>query len=163
MSSSPQKARLGQLSAALQAAPYIGVMFQNKMLSSHLTHIASYSFAHEAYLAKSSLEASEIPVFLTDEYTINIDWTYSNALGGVKIFVPNKYSVIAKEILYSDFSDCLNSEELSTKCKKCESENLSNYTFGKTQAFLIFIFLGFPLYYFKHGLKCNDCGNFNKT
>lgn len=50
------------------------------MNSSSLVTVARYSFPHEAYIAKSSSEAEGIPVFVADEYTINMEWLYSNAL-----------------------------------------------------------------------------------
>jgi len=134
------------------------------MISSKLKEVASYSFAHEAHIAKIPIEALGIPVIVTDEHTINMQWMYSGALGGVRLLVPNEYAQEAKKILATDFSKDL--EEKSTVeqlCSSCKSENISSYTEGKKPAFLIFLLLGFPLFFYKHGVKCNECGHFTKS
>ncbi len=125
--------------------------------------IATFSFPHEAQIARSSLESAGIPATVADEHTINMQWLYSHALGGVKVLVPQEYADEALGILSSDFSQEI--EEPFKKelyCPSCKSFNLEPYTKSKKSAFLIFIFLGFPLFFYKHGLKCNDCGFFWK-
>lgn len=49
--------------------------------------IATFLYAHEAHLAKNILEAQGIEVFLKDEWTVQINNLYSNAIGGVKLQV----------------------------------------------------------------------------
>lgn len=136
------------------------------MNESELITVASYSFPHEAHIAKSNLEAAGIPVFITDEHTINMQWLYSNALGGVRLKVPAKYVEMAQVTLSQDFSHLIDEqfgEELEIKCSKCGSKNIKPYTKGKKPAYLIFLLLGFPLFFYQHGMKCRDCGNFDKT
>jgi len=41
----------------------------------------------EAQLAKTILDAAGIPCFLADENTVRMDWFYSNAIGGIKLWV----------------------------------------------------------------------------
>ncbi|MFT5450914.1 MAG: hypothetical protein ACI9N9_000394 [Enterobacterales bacterium] len=72
--------------------------------------IASYSFPHEANIAKASLEAAGIPASIADEYTINMDWLYSNALGGVRLFVPQEYEKEALALIEQDFSHIVDEE-----------------------------------------------------
>ncbi|MFW0922113.1 DUF2007 domain-containing protein, partial [Vibrio parahaemolyticus] len=36
------------------------------------------------------------------------------------------------------------------------------FTKGKRPAFLVFILLGFPLFFYKHGYKCKQCGEFSE-
>ncbi|WP_443628226.1 putative signal transducing protein [Candidatus Njordibacter sp. Uisw_002] len=67
--------------------------------------IAAFSFPHEAHIAKASLEAANIPALIADEYTINMDWFYSNALGGVRLFVPIEHAAQAKAIIEQDYSN----------------------------------------------------------
>lgn len=134
------------------------------MNSSTLTTIASFSFPHEAHIAKASLEAEDIPVFISDEHTINMQWLFSNALGGVRVQVPSQYADRAKEILAQDFSDLLK-EEIGvdeTTCPKCGSTDVEAYTIGKKPAFIVFLFFGFPLFFYKHGIKCSSCGEISK-
>ncbi len=69
--------------------------------------IARYSFPHQALLAKSSLEAAGIPCFIADEYTINMQWLYSDAMGGVRLFVEKADAEKALEILNTDYSEAV--------------------------------------------------------
>ena len=66
--------------------------------------IASFSFPHEAHIAKASLDAANIPASIADEHTINMDWLYSNALGGVKLFVDEEHEIEAKALIEQDYS-----------------------------------------------------------
>lgn len=125
--------------------------------------VARFSFPHEAHIAKTSLEAAGIESNIADEHTVNTQWLYSNAIGGVRLMVHENDAQIAAEILNADFSDALCAEESPTsqdKCPKCGSLNLEPFTKGKRPAFLVFILLGFPLFFYKHGYKCSECGHF---
>ena len=126
--------------------------------------IASFSFPHEAHVARASLESAGIPAVVADEHTINMQWLYSNALGGVKVLVPPEYVDEALKILECDFSNELDSvtESGENICPSCNSENTEYHIKHKKQAFVVFIMLGFPLFFYKRGFKCNDCGHFWK-
>lgn len=54
--------------------------------------VRSYLHVHEAQMAKSFLESYGLETLLQDQHTINIQWFYSNALGGVKL------QVLAKDL-----------------------------------------------------------------
>lgn len=136
------------------------------MNESELITIATYSFPHEAHVAKANLDAAGIPAFIADEHTINMQWLYSNALGGVRLMVPAQYAEMAQEVLSQDFSHLLEAqfgEDIVSRCSRCGSKNVRPYTQGKKPAFLVFLLLGFPLFFYQHGMRCNDCGNFDKT
>jgi hypothetical protein len=53
----------------------------------------------EAHAIRVRLESEGIPVFLFDEFTITMDWLLSNAIGGVKVQVPEPYLQRARDIL----------------------------------------------------------------
>ena len=138
---------------------------EQKMISSNLREVASFSFSHEAHIAKARLDAADIPVFITDEHTINMQWLYSGALGGVRLLVPFAYEKNARDLLAIDFSESLK-EEMEVdelKCPCCSSTNVEPYTIGKRPAFVVFLLLGFPLFFYNHGMKCNNCGEISKT
>jgi len=134
------------------------------MNNSTLINIASYSFPHEAHIAKANLEAEGIPAYIADEHTISMQWLYSNALGGVKVQVPSQYEKKVKYILAQDFSDLLDEKfgKDEFACPKCGSTDIEPYTKGKKPALVVFLLLGFPLYFYKHGIKCRACGEFTK-
>jgi len=112
-----------------------------------LTTIATFSFPYEAHIAKSHLESENIPAFVADEHTINMQWLYSNAMGGVRLQVPTIRADKAIEIINQNLSHLVESEagKEEKTCIKCGGEYLTPYTKGKAPAFLVFILLGFPL------------------
>lgn len=134
------------------------------MISNNLIIIATFSFPFEAHIAKASLDAANIPAFIADEHTINMQWLYSNALGGVKLLVPKEYEKEARELIAIDFSDNLKAETDvdEIKCPVCGSNKVEAYTIGKKPAFIVFILLGFPLFFYQRGIKCQSCGKINK-
>ena len=127
--------------------------------------VASFSFPHEAQIARASLEAAGIPAHLADEHTINMQWLYSNALGGVKVLVAPEHAQDAKNILAADFSADVDKELKAggVVCPSCDSTSVEPHTQGKKSAFLVFLMLGFPLFFCKHGMKCGNCGDFWET
>lgn len=132
------------------------------MNSNALVTIATYSFPHEAHLAISRLDAVGIPAYIADEHTITMQWLYSNALGGVKVQVAAEFVEQAKAILQEDLSYLLEEEfgKNELTCPQCGSADLRPYTMGKKPALLVFLLLGFPLFFHKHGYQCQSCGEF---
>ncbi len=130
-----------------------------------LVVVARCSFPHEAYLARASLETAGFPVVIADEHTINMNWLYSNAIGGVKVMVPAEFADEARDLLATDYSAQVESEQGSDAtscCPSCGSANVSPYTIGKKPTFLVILLLGLPLFFHKYGLKCGNCGTFWK-
>ncbi|MGN2670314.1 putative signal transducing protein [Aliivibrio fischeri] len=128
--------------------------------------LTRFSFPHEAHIAKASLEAAGIVSVIADEHTVNAQWLYSNAVGGVRLMVNEADFEMALSIINTDFSEAvINSPEteiIKNYCPNCGSEDLVPFTKGKKPAFVVFILLGFPLFFFKHGYKCQGCNEFIK-
>ncbi|CAH0538885.1 DUF2007 domain-containing protein [Vibrio marisflavi] len=127
--------------------------------------VARFSFPHEAYIAKASLEAAGIDSFVADEHTINMQWLYSNAMGGVRLLVREVDLDSAVELLNTDFSESVVYQESQLgidHCPNCGSDKLVPFTQGKKPAFIVFILLGFPLFFYKHGYRCEQCGEFTE-
>ncbi|ENV91674.1 hypothetical protein F937_03852 [Acinetobacter calcoaceticus ANC 3680] len=124
--------------------------------------VKTFSFSYEAQIAKTQLEAFGIPVYIENEHTINMDWFYSNALGGVRLLVPADYVEESKALLEKDFSDELEQKFGKNKecCPDCGSRDIEAYTKGKKSAFLAFMFFGLPLFSFKNGNRCKRCQYF---
>ena len=122
--------------------------------------VARFSFPYEAQVARAKLESEGIPAFVADEHTINMQWLYSNAMGGVKVQVPNSCRDAALEVLAMDYSDALVREKGIDlpRCSLCDSENIEPQTKGKRMAFVAFLFFSFPLWPFTRRIKCNECG-----
>ena len=90
-----------------------------------------------------------------------MDWFYSNALGGVRLLVPENYVDEAKLFLEKDFSDELEQKfgENKEYCPECGSLDIEVNTKGKNLPFSVYVF-GLPLFSFKNGSKCKRCGHF---
>jgi len=65
----------------------------------NLVTVTKCSLPGEAHAIRMRLEAENIPVFLFDEFTITMDWLLSNAIGGVKVQVPDHALERAREVL----------------------------------------------------------------
>jgi len=61
--------------------------------------VATFSKPEEAHLLRMRLEAGGINAFIRDENTIQMDWLYSNALGGVRVEVAEEDEAAARELL----------------------------------------------------------------
>jgi Putative prokaryotic signal transducing protein len=61
--------------------------------------VAQCQLSTEAHAMRIHLEEAGIPVFLADELTVAMDWLLSNAIGGVKVQVPESYAERAAEVL----------------------------------------------------------------
>lgn len=119
--------------------------------------VGSYSFPHEAHLARAKLESVGIPAFVADEYTINMQWLYSQALGGVKVQVPEQFAEEAQELLEGDLALQPIEREL-TNCPECGVNEFEYLVCGKRVAYLFFWLLGFPLWRVRRERRCRACG-----
>ncbi len=130
-----------------------------------LKTVATYSFPYEAQIARGKLDAEGIPAFVADEQTINMQWLYSNALGGVKLQVPPPFVEQALRVLAEDRSQVLEQEKGydTQPCEQCGSFDTEPYQVGKRWAFLVFLGLDFPLFPVKNTVKCNACGHVNEN
>ena len=61
----------------------------------------------QAYLAKATLEAEEIPAYLADEHIVSVNWLWARAVGGIRLMVAAESVARASEILGRDDSNTL--------------------------------------------------------
>ena len=61
--------------------------------------IARFEKPEEAHLVRMRLENGGVPAFIQDENTIQIQFLYSNALGGVRLQIAEEDYDKAREIL----------------------------------------------------------------
>lgn len=61
--------------------------------------LARFEKPEEAHLVRMRLEAGGVPAFLQDENSIQVQWMYSAALGGVRLQIAEEDFEQAKEIL----------------------------------------------------------------
>lgn len=129
-----------------------------------LKTVATFSFPHEAHIARAKLESEGIPALVADEHTINMQWLYSNAMGGVRLQVPASAAEQAKEVLAQDYSEDLIAEvgDDPYVCPSCGSPDVAFYVKGRVMAFLMFILMEFPFWPFRRKIKCESCGEINE-
>lgn len=127
-------------------------------MTENLVTIARYSTTYEANMVKSQLESAGIPAFVADEYTIGVNWLYSNALGGVKVQVPESLAPEALEILAAETEAPQTSEPDAETCPECKSNNTEDFLEKRT-SFLTWVLLGLPLLLPTEKKRCNDCGH----
>lgn len=125
-----------------------------------LITVARYSLPYEAHLARARLEAEDIPAFVMDEHTINMQWLYSNALGGVRLQVPQGFEADAAAVLAENREPDLEDLEppSTTRCPYCGSCDTHYHQIGRQCAFLVFLGLQFPLFPVRAGIRCETCG-----
>ena len=86
-----------------------------------LVTVGTYSTPYEANLVKSELEAFDIDAVLADDNAININWLWSNALGGVKVRVPESEMAEAHRVMDLESGDATDSPESAIVCPACGS------------------------------------------
>jgi hypothetical protein len=65
--------------------------------------VATLYTLSEAFLLRSMLESSDIPAFIPDENTVQADWALTNAIGGIRVQVPESFREEAEKVL-ADFN-----------------------------------------------------------
>lgn len=113
--------------------------------------VRTYSKTEDAYLAASCLEGSGLSPNIRDGHTIGVDWFYSQAIGGVKLEVPDSEYEQALELLGLPAAS-----ESVFKCPYCASTNV------KFRQLSVFTALGVALFGLLVPLKsrradCFDC------
>ena len=124
--------------------------------------IGTYQYSSEAIIYKGKLESEGITVFIRDNYTVDSNPLYSNAVGGVKLFVSQKDYLKAQDIISQVSKYSLDDENKLLKCPNCHAEQIDMVTSVKDlKSFFAFIFstllLGTLPFYSKHKYKCNKC------
>ncbi|MBI5382265.1 MAG: DUF2007 domain-containing protein [Opitutae bacterium] len=79
--------------------------------------VAVYSTPAEAHVLVARLMSADIPATIRDEYTVTFNWLLSNAIGGVKVEVPDENYATAREIVALPPS-----EEGLLRCPFCGSD-----------------------------------------
>jgi hypothetical protein len=65
----------------------------------------------EALVAKGMLDSAGVKCFLSDENTVRMDWLWSNALGGVRLWVREDDLPDATSLLSSEYSSDADSKD----------------------------------------------------
>lgn len=124
--------------------------------------LASFTYSSEAQIYKGLLESSGIDVFLRDEFTTDANPMFSNAVGGVKLYVNSENLEQARTLLKELPQHSMDDSGKPVECPFCHEPRVDLVTSVKEKktmvAFVIaLLFGGLPLYA-KHRYKCANCG-----
>ena len=123
--------------------------------------ISRYQYTSEALIYKGKLESEGIEVFIRDNNIVDANPLYSNAIGGVKLFVntvdkEKAYSILSQ---ISEFSVDENNELM--KCPKCGVAQIEMITSVKDiKSILLIVFSVLLLlipFQTKYKYKCRIC------
>ena len=130
--------------------------------------VASFREAYKAHILKGRLEAEGIPAMVTDEHLVSINWLYSQAIGGVKVGVPDELYEDALQIIGN--ADSRNKDkpegpkkenetvELHDQCPSCGSDQVSPTLYSKWSLVPSLLFL-LPIFFGRKKWHCGVCGS----
>ena len=117
----------------------------------------------EAQLARTILESANMPCFLADENTVRMDWFYSNAIGGIKLWVNEEDAEAATALLDaeipSEFAVEGVGEYTQPSCPRCKSLDISYEDLDKRTTFAALFAFKFPIPFKRRRWNCNACGH----
>jgi DNA-directed RNA polymerase subunit M/transcription elongation factor TFIIS len=116
----------------------------------------------DAEAARGALAAAGIESVLADENVVGVAWTYSNAIGGIRLMVPEAQADEARELLGGDHASDLahatgTTPEPALRCPKCSSADVYFETGRRrTAAFMLLMFLP---WIWPDRNRCRGCGH----
>jgi hypothetical protein len=129
-----------------------------------LKTVASFREPYEAQLVRGKLEAEGIPAIVQDEHLVQMNWTYSQAIGGVKVQVPEEALERARQILvegqgveFGTTEDSVEEPDEEDICPKCGSSSTFPRPYSLSSIALSIIYC-LPIFWRKEGKVCRNCG-----
>lgn len=120
-----------------------------------------FQYSSEAIIYQGKLESQGVEVFLRDNNIVDTNPLYSNAVGGVKLYVRNEDLAKANEILGEVSLYSVDDNHNPIKCPKCGSEAIDLMTSIKDWKSFLYFFILFFLFLFpfkaRHKYKCEVC------
>lgn len=133
--------------------------------------IHSFLYPHEAHLARTFLESEGLESEIRDEFTVQVNNFYSNAIGGVKLLVREEdfdrgIELLTKgEFIKQHDKPALKIERVFVEknfkrnvCPFCNSENISIKKDPNILTILVIFVINAAFPIFKKSYKCYDCG-----
>jgi hypothetical protein len=123
----------------------------------------SFTDILQANIVRGRLEAEGVPAIIANEHTITADWTYSLALGGVRIMVPPQYLTEAKEIIRQiDCGDFTGDDEATEAandelCSVCQGPLIRKQAFSWKLSLFVSSLSALPIPFSKHQYHCANC------
>ncbi|HLA54626.1 MAG TPA: DUF2007 domain-containing protein [Flavobacterium sp.] len=124
--------------------------------------LAETQYSSEALIYKGKLESEGIEVFIKDNFIVDSMPLYSNAVGGVKLFVRKENFGEAQKAFSQISRFSVDNTGKPVVCPNCGSHETDLLTtINDSKSFLAFVFslliTVFP-FYAKYKHKCSACG-----
>jgi hypothetical protein len=133
--------------------------------------VAAFSDSAHAHIARGFLEAEGIESEIADEHVVGVHWLYSNAIGGVKLLVPETDVARALELL-GRRSEVSPEESVEFRavagsgdqCPSCDSEDvvpshLAERIKALTLLGILPTVLAVPFVLWSNEWRCKECGH----
>lgn len=144
----------------------------NKLRNEKLVTLAKFSNPEEAYVISARLESEGIRSFVADEFAVTFNWSFSHALGEVKVQVIESDAEKALRILSITKPDIQTTATINEACPNCNSTDTQSAIFSLSLIYLIFLLALFASLIFPFTLiagrfilpfsiwkrKCKTCG-----
>ena len=105
----------------------------------------------EAQVLQAHLRGSGIQAFLPDEMTVQNDWMWTNAIGGVRVQAPDEDAVRAEEVLAGEPF-----VETAPRCPRCGTALEQTVGFGLYPKIALALLFSIPVRS-KTTWKCPQC------
>jgi hypothetical protein len=114
-------------------------------------------------VASATLEAAGIQNSLVDTCTIGLVWTYSTALGWIRLSVVDQDLKAARDVLEPaesvEWPTKLEVDEGDERCRVCGSTDLEIVSGARKTLALMLITFCVPLWFWRSKLRCKACGS----
>ena len=129
----------------------------------NVVNLWRYRDLSEALIAQSKLAGEGVESFLTEEDILRMNWYWSNAFGGVRLWVREDQSEAALAALGEEIPALFTAEEVGEEyqqpsCPKCGSRDVSFGRVHRGVALATLWLFSIPLPIPVDGWKCEDCG-----
>lgn len=123
------------------------------------TLLRRFQYSSEAIIFQGKLESQGIEVFLRDNNIVDSNPLYSNAVGGVKLFVKTEDVERANEILGDVSLFAVDDDNQPLKCPNCGADQIEMETsINGIKSFFQVVILGALAQFFsKYKYKCQNC------
>ena len=125
--------------------------------------VRAFTSVPDAHVARSVLDSTGIPTRIADEHLVSADWLYSNAIGGVKLLVPEDRAAEALAVLDAtpteiELPPYLAGHEPAAGCRACGGEAFEFVVQGRRWAALSWLLVGLQFMPVRKGNRCCNCG-----
>ena len=138
--------------------------------------VATFWQPMDAHLARIKLQSEGIECALIDEYLVATDWLYANAVGGIKLQVPQGRFAEAREALEPHAGRAVSAVDgpaqtvdsetpdgtlgyARAACPSCGSPKIRRQRWTRRSVSLAILLLGFPLPFMSRQWTCDECGH----